>query len=671
MKLFYTILCGLLCLHVSATTPTIPANTLSFNAIEGSYLNIGWHAGNGTRRIIIAKAGSAVTAIPQNGVDYTENTKFGSGQAIAPGEYVVYDNAFTSFFLTGLTPGTQYFFAVFEYNGTGVNTEYLTSSFLTGSGSTVAAPTTQASNITFSNITGNMLVINWTSGNGGRRLVVAREGSAVNADPVNLQSYGAHNSFGSGTMVGTGNYSVYAGSASSVPINNLKAGTTYHFAIYEFNGSSEPMYKMPAATASVTTRSVPTIPSSNIITTITDGKELAFSWAPGNGERRIIVAKQGSAVTGTPIDGTDYAENDVFGSGATIATGEYVVYDGNGNSANVYGLLPATTYHFKIFEHDGTGSNTLYLTTLTGTTNASTAVTPGTQAGSLNASAITPTSLNLYFSKGNGRGRLIMGRKDAAVNVTPQDFTVYTANSDFGSGQQLGSGNYVLSYSLNEGVIINNLQPNTTYHFAAFEYNGNNQPLYLSPAATFSFTTPVALPVKLTGWKATPKEGKVQLQWTTQTEINSSRFVIERSADGNHYAAVTTINASGNSQLPLTYTWTDIGPLNGNSYYRLKMIDKDGQFEYSPVLTVTVEDAQKTIKLLGNPVTEKLIVDLTATTGKSYEWKIVNVHGQHLLKGIVNSSRLEINTASIPVGSYWLCLVSTDNKIQMLPFIKH
>jgi hypothetical protein len=103
MKLFYTVLCLLSFIYAPAASPTVPASNLSFNIIEGSFLNIGWHAGNGARRIMIARAGSPVTAVPQNGIDYTENTTFGNGTAILPGQYVVYDNAFTSFYLTGLT----------------------------------------------------------------------------------------------------------------------------------------------------------------------------------------------------------------------------------------------------------------------------------------------------------------------------------------------------------------------------------------------------------------------------------------------------------------------------------------------------------------------------------------------------------------------------------------
>ena len=70
--------------------------------------------------------------------------------------------------------------------------------------------------------------------------------------------------FGNGTEVGTGNFSVYSSNGNSTTVYNLKPGTTYYFAVYEYNGLSEPVYKKPAFTTSVTTRAAPTIPSSEI-----------------------------------------------------------------------------------------------------------------------------------------------------------------------------------------------------------------------------------------------------------------------------------------------------------------------------------------------------------------------------------------------------------------------
>jgi hypothetical protein len=269
-----------------AAPPTVPASNFGFYTIDGGYFNLGWTAGNGARRIMVAKAGSAPTFTPQNGVDYNANTTFGLGQEVAPGEFIVYDHTSSSFFLMGLTPATQYFFRIFEYNGTGAATEYLTSSFLSGNGWTSATPTVQTSNASFYNITANSINIQWTNGNGLRRLIIAREAAPVNAEPVNNESYsGASYIFGNGTSLGNGNYAVYRSNGDYTSVTNLKPGTVYHFAFYEFNGNQQPQFLKPAYTTSVITRSGPTVASSGISITKADGKELAMSWTNGNGQR--------------------------------------------------------------------------------------------------------------------------------------------------------------------------------------------------------------------------------------------------------------------------------------------------------------------------------------------------------------------------------------------------
>ncbi|MEJ0101382.1 MAG: hypothetical protein WDO19_01995 [Bacteroidota bacterium] len=161
-----------------------------------------------------------------------------------------------------------------------------------------------------------------------------------------------------------------------------------------------------------------------------------------------------------------------------------------------------------------------------------------------------------------------------------------------GTAQDLGNGNFVVSNTIENYAIVNNLQANTTYHFALFEYNGFNQPLYLAPAAVYTITTSTVLPVKLAAWEATPLPGKVQLEWTTATETNTSHFVIERSVDGNIFTPVAEIPANHNSQAAIQYSKEDTDPLPGKSYYRLKMVDLDGKFEYSVIRVVLLNTKQ-------------------------------------------------------------------------------
>jgi hypothetical protein len=93
--------------------------------------------GNGSNRIIVAKAGSAVDATPADGISYTANATFTSGSQLGTGNYVVYNGTGSGsgvLTVTGLTSGTTYYFAVFEYNvGTGTSQNYYLTDAATGS----------------------------------------------------------------------------------------------------------------------------------------------------------------------------------------------------------------------------------------------------------------------------------------------------------------------------------------------------------------------------------------------------------------------------------------------------------------------------------------------------------------------------------------------------------
>lgn len=100
-----------------------------------------------------------------------------------------------------------------------------------------------------------------------------------------------------------------------------------------------------------------------------------INFSRGNGLKRLVVVKEGSAVSGTPSNSTFYNADPVFGSGDVLATGEYVVYYGTGNTVNVTGLDRNTTYHVAIFESCEEQYNTTPATGNQATTNALITVT--------------------------------------------------------------------------------------------------------------------------------------------------------------------------------------------------------------------------------------------------------------------------------------------------------
>ena len=107
----------------------------------------------------------------------------------------------------------------------------------------------------------------------------------------------------------------------------------------------------------------PTIQATNVTFTGVSATGMTIGWTNGDGNNRIVLVKLGSAVDGFPVDRNTYNASTVFGSGAQIGTGNYVVYNGTGNSVTITGLSPSTIYHIAVVEFNGPSGHELYLTT--------------------------------------------------------------------------------------------------------------------------------------------------------------------------------------------------------------------------------------------------------------------------------------------------------------------
>jgi len=534
--------------QITDAFPTENTTAIGFTGVDGDrmrFLFFSSYYGNGAKRLIIAKAGSAVTATPVNGQSYTANGIFGSGQEIAPDEFVVYNGtAGNNSLLSNLQPGTTYHFKVFEYNENGVNTFYLTGPddntdpVFETSQATLSAPTAQASNFSFTNITGTAMTVSWdNTGDGSGRLLVAKAGSPVDATPQDFVEYSNNqNGFGSSSNeIGTDNYVLYDSSGSSVNLGNLQPGITYHFALFEYTGSSAKQYLTTnPLTGSQLTEAFPTENTTAMGFTGVDGDRMRFFFFSsyyGNGAKRLIIAKAGSAVTATPVNGQSYTANGSFGDGQEIAPDEFVVYNGTaGNNILVSNLQPGTTYHFKIFEYNENSVNTFYLTGPDNNadpvfeTTQSTLSPPTTNSNSAFFNSKTSTSFNLNWTNGDGSNRLLIIRENEPVNVEPQDLTSYfSSSSGFGNAfYEIGTGNYVVYSGGGNSVNVTNLNPGTNYYFELFEFNGSSGKLYLRPGFEFQEQT----------FGTTPAQ---QVTNPVYSVITSTSFVVDFTrGDGSH-----------------------------------------------------------------------------------------------------------------------------------------
>jgi hypothetical protein len=142
----------------------------------------------------------------------------------------------------------------------------------------------------------------------------------------------------------------------------------------------------------------------------------------------------------------------------------------------------------------------------------------------------------------------------------------------------------------------------TAYFVAEMSVADHFSEFYLTGSAT-------PLPVELTAFTATPvgptgyNPAAVRLAWTTASEKDSQAFEVERSLDGERFARIGTVAAAGTSSSARNYELTDTNPPIHQStiYYRLKQLDADGTFSYSPVRTVALTGAAAGLALYPNP----------------------------------------------------------------------
>ena len=120
--------------------------------------------------------------------------------------------------------------------------------------------------------------------------------------------------------------------------------------------------------------------------------------------------------------------------------------------------------------------------------NSTGCTAPTTQATNFSSSNLATTSMDISWTRGNGNKVIVLAHENAVVDSDPVSGTSYTANASFGTGDQIGTGNYVVYDGTGTSVSITNLTSGATMNYALYEYNTVDN-CYLIPALTGSATT--------------------------------------------------------------------------------------------------------------------------------------------------------------------------------------
>ena len=533
-----------------ATEPTTAPSTMTFSGVATSGMTVGWTRGNGSNILLVCRAGSTPSSGPVDLTGYTASSTYGSGTALGGG-FVVYSGSGTNVTVGSLSASNTYYFSAYEYNGTNA-TNYL-STALSGSKTTLSMePTSNPAVTSFTSVGATSMTVNWSGGNGDKVIVLMRADNDVDNDPVDGTSYTASSSFGAGSLIGASNRVVFLGTDTSVAVSGLAPGHTYYLKAYALKGAggTENYLTTSPGTSNQTTQLVaPTIPSSNIVFSAVGADRMDVGWTTGEAASQLVVAREGAAVSWSPADNTGYTANNSYSAASDQGAGNKVVYSGPANSFTLSGLNSATDYHVKVFEFYGSGASSVYLTTGAPASNQTTLATePGAAASSLTFTSVTKTGFTIGWSNGGGASRLVVVKQGGAVDALPADGTGYTANSVFGSGSQLGTGNYVVYAGSDSSATVSGLSLNTSYSVAVVEFNGSS--------GTENYKTDSTL----TGSQATLDNEPVILR-------SPASFTLTSMVGTSPSSQAFTVTNSGGSLLAYSVTtnapWLSVSPASG------------------------------------------------------------------------------------------------------------
>ncbi len=183
-----------------------------------------------------------------------------------------------------------------------------------------------------------------------------------------------------------------------------------------------------------------------------------------------------------------------------------------------------------------------------------------------------------------------------------------------------------------------------------------------------------SLPVTFKNFDGVMQNGQSLLKWTTTNEINNKGFDVERSADGQVFNPIGFVAGQNKAAGDNNYTFTDVKPVNGTNYYRLKQIDNDGHTSYSSIIQLKNVIADFVWSVYPNPVVDngwmqvqlpkaaKVAVQVVSSTGK-----IISMIDKGTLQTGTYSIPLNLNTAS--KGVYIVNLIM-DNKTYSKTIVK-
>ena len=315
------------------------------------------------------------------------------------------------------------------------------------------------------------------------------------------------------------------------------------------------------------------------------------------------------------------------------------------------------TFNFRLIARDnraaGGGVNYTTLTFVVSGTAANFAVTAPNTAVSWAGNSMQTVSWN------------VNGTNIAPLNGTNVKITLSTDGG-------LTYPTVILASTPNDGtetITVPNVSTSTARIRVECEFSNYS----FFDISNTNFTINLTTPVTLQSFTAYKNNSDVLCNWATATEQNLKQFEVEKSSNGIAFTKIATILSNGiNSNIVKKYSYTDKFPYNGNNYYRLLIIDKDGKFAYSPIKLVKFGN-KEIITLSPNPANGYANIATTNIVGNT-SIKIFNTTGKLIFNTTINATNYideTINTSTFANGIYFVKIENNTTSTVSKLIVQH
>ncbi len=268
-------------------------------------------------------------------------------------------------------------------------------------------------------------------------------------------------------------------------------------------------------------------------------------------------------------------------------------------------------------------------------------------------------AIKLYKSD-SPRGPFVFHR--LVYNITDSYNGVILASYNAQAHPEFG-GDLLISYNVNDVNLPAAQCPNQCSNGGRFQADTYRPKFVRLPLS--------ALPIELLSFEAWAGGTNVQLKWATQTEVRNKHFEVERSRNGTDFTVIGKVPGTGNSNSIRRYDWIDLTPFPGKSYYRLRQVDENGQFSYSPFVSVRYKVSETTV--YPNPVQQgKLMVQTGSKTCEKMTFLLYNMNGSQVFRyEVAENADTEIKVQlpdNLPKGIF-MVQISCDQHIETLKLV--